>query len=68
MMGFWDGSGHQLDHMQTASRSGQITTPTPSVIFYRPDEMLFITSNQWCQSTEGQIKTGTNFSDCVSDC
>ena len=37
---------------QCAPRSKQITTPTPHhLIFYRP--MLFLTTNQQCQSTEG---------------
>jgi len=41
--------------IQSAPRSRQITTPTPhQSIFTGP--MLFLTPNQQCQSTEGNIR------------
>jgi len=46
---------HQLDYMQkkSAPRSRQITTPTPHHSVFT-GRMLFLTTNQQCQSTEGK--------------
>ena len=52
-MGFWDGP----DHMQTicaSLHSRQITTPTPHHSIFT-GQMLFLTPNQQCQSTEGSV-------------
>jgi len=44
---------HQLDHMQTICTSlRQIATPTPCHSIFT-GQMLFLTPNQQCQSTEG---------------
>ena len=50
---------HQLDHIQTiysTARSRRITTPTPHHSIFT-GRMLFLTSNQQCQSTEGVTHT-----------
>jgi len=49
---------HQLDHMQIihAPRSRQITMPTPHHSFLT-DWMVFLMTNQQCQSTEGKSCT-----------
>ena len=56
MMGFGDGSGISWTTCkQSAPRSRQIITPTPTPhrsIF--TGRMLFLTPNQHCQSTEGK--------------
>ena len=51
-MGFWDG----MDHMQTICTSLHTDNHinTSWLKFYRP--MLFLTSNQQCQSTEGTAR------------
>ena len=52
-MGSWDGP----DHMQTicaSLHSRQITTPTPHHSIFT-GQMLFLTPNQQCQSTEGSV-------------
>ena len=52
-MGFWDGSGIACTMCkQPAPRSGQITTPKPHYSVFT-GQMLFLTPNQQCQSTEG---------------
>jgi len=46
---------HQLDHMQTnAPRSRQINTSTPHHSIFT-GRMLFLTPNEQCQSTEGNM-------------
>ena len=46
---------HQLDQMQSfAPHSRQITTPVPHHSFFM-GRMLFLTPNQQCQSTEGNV-------------
>jgi len=53
MVGFWDGSGISWTICkQSASRSRQITTPTPHHSIFT-GQMLFLTPNQQCQSTKG---------------
>ena len=47
--GFWDGSWHQLDHMQTVCTYRH---PTPHRSIFT-DRVLFPTPNQQCQGTEG---------------
>jgi len=55
MMGFWDGSGiGKRLNKQSELCSGQITTPTPHHWIFT-GQMLFLTPNQQCQSTEGKI-------------
>ena len=44
----------QLDHMQIICTSlRQISTPAPHYWIFFTGLMLFLTPNQWCQSTEG---------------
>jgi len=60
-MGLWNGSGISWAiWKQSAPRSRQITTPTPhhSVSTGR---MLFMTSSQQRQSTEGKLATVNGF-------
>jgi len=57
-MGFVDGSGISWTICkQSAPSSRQITTPTPHRSIFT-GQMLFLTLNQQCQSTEGQEKWG----------
>jgi len=51
--GVWDGSGISCTIcQQSAPRSRQIATPTPHHSMFT-GQMLFLTPNQQCQSTEG---------------
>jgi len=54
MIGFWDVSGISWTICkQSAPHSRQITTPTPHHSIFK-GQMLFLTPNQQCQSTEGK--------------
>jgi len=55
MIGFWDGTGISWTICkQSAPRSRQITTPTPYHSIFT-GRMLFLTPNEQCQSTEGEL-------------
>ena len=57
MTGFCDGSGISWTiQKQSSPRCRQITTPTPHHTIFT-GQMLFLTPNQQCQSTEGNFCT-----------
>jgi len=59
MTGFSDGSGISWTiRKQSAPQSSQITTPTinHSVFTVFTGQMLFLTPNQQCQSTDGHLQ------------
>ena len=59
MVEFWDGRGISwTTRKQSAPRCRQITTPAPSHSIFT-SQMLLVTPNQQCQSTEGR-EAGTN--------
>jgi len=51
---------HQLDRMQVAPRSRQITTPAPHHSQFFTGRMPFLPLNQQRQSTEGTSTEGTD--------
>ena len=53
MMGFGDGSGWTV-YKQYAPCCRQITTPTPHQSIFT-GQVLFLMSNEQCQSTEGKV-------------
>ena len=64
-MGFWDGNGISWTICkQSAPCSRQITTPTPHRSIFS-GRMLFLTSNQQCQNTEGILWKSSILRVCV---
>jgi len=53
MRGFWDGGISWTICKQPAPRSRQVTTPAPHHSTFTC-QMLILTPNQTCQSTEGK--------------
>ena len=59
MMGFWDAVASAGPYAgQAAPRCREITTPTPHHSIFT-GQMLFLTPNQQCQSTEGSAASVT---------